>query len=40
VARSNQMKIIDIILKVNPNTTAGEAAKAYKVLKELEKNNG
>jgi len=30
------MKIIDIILKKNPNATAGQAAIAYKVLKDLE----
>ena len=35
--KNNQMKIIGMIIKVNPNCTAGEAAKAYKVLKELEK---
>lgn len=30
------MKIIDLIIKRNPNATAGQAALAYKVLKELE----
>ena len=33
--RSEQMKIIDIITKINPKATVADAAKAYKILKEL-----
>lgn len=33
--RSDQMKIIDIIVKRNPKVSVGAAAKVYKLLKEL-----
>ena len=36
--KSNQTKLIEIILKQNPKISIGQAAKAYKILKELEKN--
>lgn len=39
MAQNNQKKLIDIIVKINPKINAGDAAQAYRVLKELEKEN-
>jgi len=33
--KSEQQKILDIIIKKNPKCTIGQAAKVYRVLKEL-----
>lgn len=37
--KNNQSKIIDIIIKLNPAITVGDAAKAYKILKQLGETN-
>lgn len=37
--RSSQMKIIDIIIKLNPSMSVGQAAIAYKILKGLGEEN-
>ena len=33
--KTNQMRILEIIIKKNPKVTIGEAGKAYRYLKEL-----